>query len=166
MITPWSTNAVEITQNCNIKGIFRIETFNKNRIDFDPMLEQQYTVLNQAVFLLDRKPEPIRSVKDIASFNESQGLALSEEEINFLIGVSKEIGRPLSDSEIYGFSQVNSEHCRHKIFNGNFIIDGEEKEKTLFQWIKKTSKDHPNLIVSAYKDNVAFIHGPLSLIHI
>ncbi len=160
MITPWSTNAVEITQNCNIKGIFRIETFKKNPIDFDPMLEQKYTVLNQAVFSLERKPAPIFAVHDIPSFNESQGLALSSEEIDFLINISKEIGRSLYDSEIFGFSQVNSEHCRHKIFNGNFIIDGEAKEKTLFQWIKKTSKDHPNLIVSAYKDNVAFIQGP------
>ena len=160
MITPWSTNAVEITQNCNIKGIFRIETFKKNPIDFDPMLEQKYTVLNQAVFSLERKPAPIFAVHDIPSFNESQGLALSSEEIDFLINISKEIGRSLYDSEIFGFSQVNSEHCRHKIFNGNFIIDGKAKEKTLFQWIKKTSKDHPNLIVSAYKDNVAFIQGP------
>ncbi|MBT5506468.1 MAG: phosphoribosylformylglycinamidine synthase, partial [Flammeovirgaceae bacterium] len=160
MITPWSTNAVEITQNCNIGGIFRIEIFKKDQTSFDPMLEQKYEVLNQAVFSLDQKPEPIAAVEDIHSFNQTQGLALSEEEIAFLMGVSEEIGRPLSDSEIFGFSQVNSEHCRHKIFNGNFIIDGKAKEKTLFQWIKKTSKDHPNLIVSAYKDNVAFIQGP------
>ena len=160
MITPWSTNAVEIAQNCNIEGIFRIEEFKKDQAHFDPMLEQKYEVLNQAVFSLDQKPEPIAAVEDIHSFNQSQGLALSEEEIAFLMGVSEEIGRPLSDSEIFGFSQVNSEHCRHKIFNGDFIIDGEAKEKTLFQWIKKTSKDHPNFIVSAYKDNVAFIQGP------
>jgi len=160
MITPWSTNAVEITQNCNIGGIFRIEIFKKDQTSFDPMLEQKYEVLNQAVFSLDQKPEPIAAIEDIHSFNQTQGLALSEEEIAFLMGVSEEIGRPLSDSEIFGFSQVNSEHCRHKIFNGNFIIDGKAKEKTLFQWIKKTSKDHPNLIVSAYKDNVAFIQGP------
>ena len=160
MISPWSTNAVEITQNCNIKGIFRVEVFEKDKIDYDPMLEQKYSVLSQSVFSLDQKPAPITTVEDIHSFNNSEGLALSEKEINFLIGVSEEIGRSLSDSEIYGFSQVNSEHCRHKIFNGDFIIDGEAKEKTLFQWIKKTSKDHPNFIVSAYKDNVAFIQGP------
>src|SRR5690606_38027739 len=64
------------------------------------------------------------------------------------------------DSEVFGFSQVNSEHCRHKIFNGTFIIDGVEKENSLFQLIKKTSIKHPNHIVSAYKDNVAFISGP------
>ena len=160
MITPWSTNAVEITQNCNIEGIYRIEAFKKDQTHFDPMLEQKYAILNQEIYSLDQKPEPITAVEDLHSFNETQGLALSEEEITFLMGVSEEIGRPLSDSEIFGFSQVNSEHCRHKIFNGDFIIDGKAKEKTLFQWIKKTSNDHPNFIVSAYKDNVAFIQGP------
>ena len=68
MITPWSTNAIEITQNCNIIGIFRIETFNKDQIDFDPMLEQKYTILNQAIFSLDQKPSPILTVEDIPSF--------------------------------------------------------------------------------------------------
>ena len=74
--------------------------------------------------------------------------------------VSKKIERPLTDSEVFGFSQVNSEHCRHKIFNGTFIIDGEEKPKSLFKLIKETSKQNPNSIVSAYKDNVAFVKGP------
>ena len=101
MVTPWSTNAVEIAQNCNIGGIFRIETFKKDQTSFDPMLEQKYEVLNQAVFSLDQKPEPIAAVEDIHSFNQTQGLALSEEEIAFLMGVSEEIGRPLSDSEIF-----------------------------------------------------------------
>ena len=66
----------------------------------------------------------------------------------------------MTDSEIFGFSQVNSEHCRHKIFNGKFIIDGEEKEHSLFSLIKQTSKENPENIISAYKDNVAFIKGP------
>ena len=74
--------------------------------------------------------------------------------------LAKELGRKLTDSEVFGFSQVNSEHCRHKIFNGTFIIDGKEKELTLFQLIKKTSKENPNFLISAYKDNVAFIKGP------
>ncbi|MFN7329053.1 MAG: phosphoribosylformylglycinamidine synthase, partial [Bacteroidota bacterium] len=87
-------------------------------------------------------------------------LALSEEEITYLNEVSWKLGRKLTDSEVFGFSQVNSEHCRHKIFNGTFVIDGVEKEMTLFQLIKKTSKENPNQIVSAYKDNVAFIKGP------
>jgi phosphoribosylformylglycinamidine synthase len=160
MVTPWSTNAVEITQNCNIDGIYRIEQFYKDQITFDPMLEQTYTGLDQELFILTQTPEPIKFIKDIILFNEAEGLALSPEEITFLNGVSDEIGRPLSDSELFGFSQINSEHCRHKIFNGTFIIDGQEQEKSLFQWIKQTAKDHPNFIVSAYKDNVAFIQGP------
>src|SRR3569832_1707447 len=100
-------------------------------------------------------------MENIAAYNEKEGLALSKEEIAYLDNVSKELGRKLTDSEIFGFSQVNSEHCRLKIFNGTFIIDGKEKESTLFQLIKKTSKEHPNFLVSAYKDNVAFIKGPV-----
>jgi phosphoribosylformylglycinamidine synthase len=74
--------------------------------------------------------------------------------------ICDKIGRKLTDSEVYGFAQVNSEHCRHKIFNGTFIINGKEKKDSLFTLIKKTSKINPNKLVSAYKDNVAFILGP------
>ncbi|WP_226388961.1 phosphoribosylformylglycinamidine synthase [Penaeicola halotolerans] len=162
MITPWSTNAVEITQNMGITGIERIEEFFEvsGEAQYDPMLEQLYTSLDQEIFSISRQPEPIKHVTDIASYNQEEGLALSQEEVDYLNGVSKELGRPLTDSEVFGFSQVNSEHCRHKIFNGTFIIDGETKQDTLFQLIKKTAKTHPNKIVSAYKDNVAFIEGP------
>lgn len=162
MITPWSTNAVEITENAGISGLRRIEVFEAFRGQlYDPMLRQKYHGINQEVFTLNVQPEPIRYIDDLDGYNESEGLALSTEEINFLKDVSNEIGRNLTDSEIFGFSQINSEHCRHKIFNGTFIIDGQEQEKTLFQWIKKTSHENPNLIVSAYKDNVAFIKGPV-----
>jgi phosphoribosylformylglycinamidine synthase len=161
MITPWSTNAVEITQNMGIAGIERMEEFVESKAQsFDPMLQQVYNGLGQNVFRLDIEPEPVRYIDDIKSYNEDEGLALSEEEIDYLNDVSKQLGRKLTDSEVFGFSQVNSEHCRHKIFNGTFIIDGEEKAETLFQLIKKTSKEHPNRIVSAYKDNVAFVDGP------
>ena len=161
MITPWSTNAVEISQNCSVTGIQRIEEFSRfEERSIDPMLQQKYENPGQDVFKLDIEPAKIQPVVDIASYSEVEGLALSAEEISYLDGISEKIGRPLTDSEVFGFSQINSEHCRHKIFNGTFIIDGEEKELTLFQWIKKTSKDHPDNIVSAYKDNVAFIEGP------
>jgi phosphoribosylformylglycinamidine synthase len=165
MITPWSTNAVEITQNMGIEGIVRIEEYfaveNENAL-FDPMLQVLYKGLDQAIFSIDKKPEPILYIEDVAAYNEAEGLALSEDEISYLNGLSKRLGRKLTDSEVFGFSQVNSEHCRHKIFNGTFIIDGEEKESSLFQLIKRTSKEHPNYIVSAYKDNVAFIEGPVA----
>ena len=163
MITPWSTNAVEITQNMGIGGIIRIEEFilvDEDFTDFDPMLSQKYGRLHQEIFKINVQPEAVIEILDINAYNQKEGLALSEEEIDYLEGISKKIGRPLTDSEVFGFSQVNSEHCRHKIFNGTFIIDGEEKPTSLFKLIKKTSETHPNSIVSAYKDNVAFVKGP------
>jgi phosphoribosylformylglycinamidine synthase len=163
MITPWSTNAVEITQTMGIDGIERIEEFvriESGTAQYDRMLHQLYTHLDQDIFTIHHQPEPIREIDDIAAYSEKEGLALSKEEIDYLNEISKNLERKLTDSEVFGFSQVNSEHCRHKIFNGTFIIDGEEKPSTLFQLIKKTSKENPNFLVSAYKDNVAFIKGP------
>ncbi|NNT71815.1 phosphoribosylformylglycinamidine synthase [Flavobacterium sp. IMCC34852] len=163
MVTPWSTNAVEITQNMGIEGIIRIEEFEKvkeNFSDFDPMLSQKYSELTQEIFTINIQPEPILEIEDIAAYNQQEGLALSSEEVDYLNGVAQKIGRKLTDSEVFGFSQANSEHCRHKIFNGTFVIDGEEKETSLFKLIKKTSAENPNDIVSAYKDNVAFVKGP------
>lgn len=163
MITPWSTNAVEITQNMGISGIVRVEEFHKTEesfTGFDPMLSQKYKELNQDIFTINIQPEAILEVTDIAAYNEKEGLALSAEEVDYLRSLSEKLGRNLTDSEVFGFSQVNSEHCRHKIFNGTFVIDGEEKPSSLFKLIKKTSQENPNDIVSAYKDNVAFIKGP------
>jgi len=163
MITPWSTNAVEITQNMGIEGITRIEEFKEVQADFadfDPMISEKYNGLNQTSFTINIEPEPILDIEDIAAYNAQEGLALSDDEIDYLNAVSKKIERPLTDSEVFGFSQVNSEHCRHKIFNGTFVIDGKEKPTSLFKMIKETSKKNPNDIVSAYKDNVAFIKGP------
>lgn len=162
MITPWSTNAVEIAGNMGILGIQRIEEFfpMAEGDQIDPMLQKAYDNLDQEIFDIHLEPEAIQNIEDIASYNQEQGLALSEEEITYLENVASQLGRPLTDSEVFGFSQVNSEHCRHKIFNGTFIIGGEEKPKTLFQLIKETSKQHPNRIASAYKDNVAFVQGP------
>lgn len=188
MITPWSTNAVEITQNMGITGILRIEEFNafakasssspdvhtnpfpsiekpkgivtESVPSYDPMISQEYKGLHQHIFEIAVTPEEILPIHDIATYNEQEGLSLSDEEVAYLEGVAAKIGRPLTDSEVFGFSQVNSEHCRHKIFNGTFVIDGEEMPTSLFKLIKETSKVHPNTIVSAYKDNVAFIEGP------
>lgn len=163
MITPWSTNAVEITQNMGISGIIRIEEFesvSKDFSDFDPMILQKFNGLHQDSFTIDIQPEPILEIDDIEAYNQQEGLALSSDEVDYLKNLSKKIGRKLTDSEVFGFSQVNSEHCRHKIFNGTFVIDGEEQPTSLFKMIKETSKQHPNDIVSAYKDNVAFIKGP------
>ena len=162
MVSPWSTNAVEITQNMGIKYILRIEKFHsKSTIkSVDPMLYSEYKDLDQNIFDVDIKPDNIINIKDIAEYNLTEGLALSDDEVKYLNDLSKTLGRYLTDSEVFGFSQVNSEHCRHKIFNGKFVINGKPKENSLFELIKKTSKKNPNNIVSAYKDNVAFIEGP------
>jgi phosphoribosylformylglycinamidine synthase len=163
MITPWSTNAVEITQNMGIKGISRIEEFHHagTKPVWDPMLQSLYKGLDQDIYTIDKLPDPVIYIDDINEYNHREGLALSDEEIKYLESLSRKIGRRLTDSEIFGFSQVNSEHCRHKIFNGTFIIDGKEKEISLFQMIKLTTKINSNRVVSAYKDNCAFISGPV-----
>ena len=164
MITPWSTNAVEITENMGIDGVIRIEKFESVDIDFndfDPMISEKYVILNQNIFDINIEPEPVLDIYNISEFNKKEGLSLNDEEIDYLNKISEKMGRPLTDSEVFGFSQVNSEHCRHKIFNGTFIINGEEKKSSLFSLIKETSKQNPNNIVSAYKDNVAFIKGPI-----
>ncbi len=163
MITPWSTNAVEITKNMGIEGIQRIEKFrytSETNSDFDPMISQLYTVLNQEIFDISVVPERILNIENINTYNQQEGLALSDDEVKYLEELSTTLGRALTDSEVFGFSQINSEHCRHKIFNGTFIIDGKEKPVSLFKLIKKTSAENPNGIVSAYSDNVAFLQGP------
>ena len=164
MITPWSTNAVEITQNMSLNGISRIEEYfpvESKDADYDPMLQRMYEGLDQQIFTVNHDPEPIKRVDDLEKFNEEEGLALSEDEMAYLHKIEKENGRPLTDSEIFGFAQINSEHCRHKIFGGQFIIDGKEMESSLFKMIKKTTEENPNMVISAYKDNVAFSQGPV-----
>ena len=164
MITPWSTNAVEITQNMGITGISRIEEFypvSGENAAFDKMLQRLYNGIDDTIFQINKQPDAIVHIEDIEAYNESEGLALSADEVAYLRELSNRLGRPLTDSEVFGFSQVNSEHCRHKIFNGVFIIDGVEKESSLFKLIKKTSEYNPNKLVSAYKDNVAFVEGPV-----
>ena len=160
MITPWSTNAVEIAQNMAISGIQRIEAFSTGELAYDSMLSQKYNGLGQEIFTINIKPESVQQVENISAYNEAEGLSLSEDEIDYLEQLSTKLGRKLTDSEVFGFSQVNSEHCRHKIFNGTFVIDGAEKETSLFKLIKKTTATNPNKVVSAYKDNVAFVDGP------
>ena len=163
MITPWSTNAVEITQNMGLSGISRIEEFFPIEADsdIDPMLQRRYQQLNQDIFTVDIEPAPIMHIDNLEEYNEKEGLALSPEEIAYLHDVERQLGRKLTDSEVFGFAQINSEHCRHKIFGGTFIIDGVEQPSSLFQMIKQTTKEHPGRIISAYKDNVAFAQGPV-----
>jgi len=164
MITPWSTNAVEITQNMGLEGILRIEEYfpvKDENAEYDPMLQRMYKGLNQDIFTINIKPQPIVYIENLEEYNEQEGLALSREEMDYLMKVEKDLGRKLTDSEVFGFAQINSEHCRHKIFGGTFVIDGVEMESSLFQMIKKTTQENPNKIISAYKDNVAFAEGPM-----
>ena len=107
------------------------------------MLQRLYNGLNQELFDINHQPEPVKEIEDISEYNKAEGLALSDEEVTYLENLSKKLNRKLTDGEVFGFSQVNSEHCRHKIFNGTFVIDGEIMESTLFQLIKKTSKENP-----------------------
>ena len=163
MITPWSTNAVEITQNMGLEGILRIEEYfpvKDENAEYDPMLQRMYKGLSQDIFTIDIKPQPIIYIENLEEYNEQEGLALSQEEMDYLKKVENDLGRKLTDSEVFGFAQINSEHCRHKIFGGTFVIDGVEMESSLFQMIKKTTQENPNKIISAYKDNVAFAEGP------
>ena len=164
MITPWSTNAVEITQNMNLCGILRIEEYfpvESAEAEHDPMLQRIYQGLDQDLFRVDISPAPILYIEDLETYNEQEGLALSPAEIDYLHGVEQQLGRKLTDSEVFGFAQINSEHCRHKIFGGTFIIDGKEMPSSLFALIKQTTKENPHKILSAYKDNVAFSQGPV-----
>ena len=164
MITPWSTNAVEITQNMNIQGVSRIEEYfpvSNEQAEHDPMLQRMYNGLDQEIFTVNIEPAPIEYISDLETYNEQEGLALSPAEIEYLHGVEKQLGRQLTDSEVFGFAQINSEHCRHKIFGGSFIIDGKEMPSSLFAMIKKTTQENPHQIISAYKDNVAFAQGPV-----
>ena len=164
MTTPWSTNAVEITQNMNLNGILRMEEYfpvASQDAEHDEMLQRMYNGLDQQLFVTGRQPEPIKHVESLEAYNEQEGLALSKEEMEYLHTIEQQLGRQLTDSEIFGFAQINSEHCRHKIFGGTFIIDGKEMESSLFAMIKKTTKENPNQILSAYKDNVAFAQGPV-----
>ena len=164
MITPWSTNAVEITQNMGLEGILRIEEYfpvKDENAEYDPMLQRMYKGLDQNIFTIDIKPQPIIYIDNLEEYNEKEGLALSQEEMDYLKKVENDLGRKLTDSEVFGFAQINSEHCRHKIFGGTFVIDGVEMESSLFQMIKKTTQENPNKIISAYKYNVAFAEGPM-----
>ena len=164
MITPWSTNAVEIAQNMNLRGITRIEEYfpvKNEETEHDPMLQRMYHGLDQDIFTVHIEPAPIQYIDDLDSYNEQEGLALSPAEIDYLHKVEGQLGRKLTDSEVFGFAQINSEHCRHKIFGGTFVIDGKEMPSSLFAMIKKTTAENPHHILSAYKDNVAFSQGPV-----
>lgn len=139
MITPWSTNAVEITQNMGISGIIRIEEFTampltpsaKGGLEYDPMLQRIYTGVNQEIFTVNKQPEAILEIDDIAAYSAQEGLALSPDEIDYLNGIREKVGRKLTDSEVFGFSQVNSEHLPSQNFQRT-ICHRWRRKRTVF----------------------------------
>ncbi len=162
-VSPFSTNAVAIVHRAGIDSVKRIERFyplSKQGQSIDRMIENLYSPLTGDSFLPKGVTLEVKHISNISAFNQEFGLALSDDEIAYLDNASTELGRAFTDAEIYAFSQINSEHCRHKIFNGTFIINGKEEAKSLFQLIKDTSKNAPKYLISAYKDNVAYFSGP------
>ena len=182
-LSPWSSKATDIAHNCGLSAVTRLErgiayyitttglTENEHQqlsaLLHDRMTETVFSELSQAQALFARhEPAPL-TVIDLAGqgraalekANISLGLALAEDEIDYLADAFTKLGRNPSDAELYMFAQANSEHCRHKIFNADWVIDGEEQPKSLFKMIKNTFEQTPDHVLSAYKDNAAVMEG-------
>ena len=179
-ISPWSSKTEDIFKNVGIVGISRIERFYGFKISnlepnsnldlssvFDRMTQSIYSTteeLAEFFFELDKRGLGEIDIisggkKALEDANTKYGFAISNDEIDYLLDFYNSINRNPTDAELMMFSQANSEHCRHKIFNTDWQVDGEEKEDSLFQLIKKTSKESPKNIISAYKDNAAIVKG-------
>ncbi|MBO7167087.1 MAG: phosphoribosylformylglycinamidine synthase [Kiritimatiellae bacterium] len=181
-ISPWSSKATDIFRNCGLKGIERVERgiiFNiavrgkslpfdviKPALPalFDKMTEGVYTSLDDLFDMLPPAPGRVydvmgKGVEAIREANTEIGLAISEEEMQYLAKSFREAGRNPTDTELVMFGQVNSEHCRHKIFGAKFIIDGKEQEESLFGMIKNTHAKRPKDTLVAYKDNSSVVVG-------
>ena len=182
-ISPWSSKATDIAHNCGLAQVKRIErgiayyvqadALNEAQwqdvvsILHDRMMECVFTEFEQAEALfVQHEPAPLKSIDIISGgraaldiANKEMGLALADDEIDYLLAAFTELKRNPTDIELYMFAQANSEHCRHKIFNADWIIDGEEQPKSLFKMIKNTFEKTPDYVLSAYKDNAAVMEG-------
>tara|TARA_B100000965_G_C19597238_1_gene760799 strand:- start:534 stop:4442 length:3909 start_codon:yes stop_codon:yes gene_type:complete len=179
-ISPWSSKAEDIIRNVGICDVSRIERFYGFSISnlevnsnlnlssiFDRMTQSIYKSIDDLsdffIAVEKRDLEKIdiisKGKKALADANTKYGFAISDNEMDYLLDFYKSINRNPTDAELMMFSQANSEHCRHKIFNTNWQVNGEEKDDSLFQLIKKTSKESPKNIISAYKDNAAIVEG-------
>ena len=184
-ITPWSSKASDILHVCGLEAVERVErgTVYTLAVDGDPlsdeereallpllhdrMTEQPVAEVAEAEALFNQaEPRPLTTVDILGggraaleAANRSLGLALAEDEIDYLVENYRLLGRNPTDVELMMFAQANSEHCRHKIFNAQWIIDGQRRDKTLFQMIRNTHEKHPGRVLSAYKDNAAVIEG-------
>ena len=174
-ISPWSSKATDIFRNCGLKGIVRVERgilFNVSPAVppaalgalYDRMTEGVYTDLDDLFDCPPPKPGVTfdvlgRGVEAIREANVSLGLAISEPEMQYLAESFKAAGRNPTDTELVMFGQVNSEHCRHKIFGAQFIIDGKKQKDSLFGMIKNTHKKNGKGTLVAYKDNSSVVEG-------
>jgi phosphoribosylformylglycinamidine synthase len=182
-ISPWSSKATDIVHNCALSKILRLErglafyiqgpNLNESQwqqlaaLLHDRMMETVFTDLQQAGQLFSHHPPaPVQRVDILAQgrsaleqANSKLGLALAPDEMDYLLAAFTGLGRNPTDIELYMFAQANSEHCRHKIFNADWIIDGVAQPKTLFKMIKNTFEHTPDYVLSAYKDNAAVMEG-------
>jgi phosphoribosylformylglycinamidine synthase len=181
-VSPWSSKATDIAHVCGLHAITRIERGTEWTLVGDAM-----DVMKVAALLSDRMtesvitresdlakvvtgagtPRPLRFVElgdsgseTLRDASQRMGLALADDEIEYLVARYKELGRDPTDVELMMFAQANSEHCRHKIFNAEWFIGNEKQERSLFQWIKRSTESAPAGVLSAYKDNAAVIEGP------
>jgi phosphoribosylformylglycinamidine synthase len=183
-ISPWSSKATDIAHNCGLENVYRIERGVAYRVAAEPppagdeladvaaclydrMTESVVYDMDQAGRLFEHhEPVPMSEVdlrgggrEALVKANVALGLALSEDEIDYLLEHFTREGRNPTDAELMMFAQANSEHCRHKIFNADWIVDGEAKPRSLFQMIKNTYAVSPAGVLSAYTDNAAVMEG-------
>ena len=183
-LSPWSSKATDIAHNCGMSDVLRIERGLHFEIDgdlsddaivrlqsllHDPMMEEVLHHPPGVEFFTNQAPRPLDFVSlgtdPHMALNEADqrlGLALSPDEIDYLASAYHDLGRDPTDVELMMFAQANSEHCRHKIFNASWTLDGEDQPKSLFQWIRNTHALNPQGVLSAYSDNAAVIQGPVA----
>ncbi|KZN76498.1 phosphoribosylformylglycinamidine synthase [Pseudoalteromonas luteoviolacea] len=181
-ISPWASKATDIANNCGLDKVHRVERgiayyvegalsaeqlADVAKLLHDRMTESVHSNLEDAGQLFRvEEPRPMSSVdilgggrEALATANVEQGFALADDEIDYLVENFIKLGRNPNDIELFMFAQANSEHCRHKIFNADWTINGEEQPKSLFKMIKNTYETHPENVLSAYKDNAAVMKG-------
>jgi phosphoribosylformylglycinamidine synthase len=169
-ISPWSSKASDIARNCGLAHVRRIERGTAFHVDsadprvaallHDRMTQTVLRSYEDAARLFEHvPPRPLQAVSDIRKANRELGLALSEDEIEYLERAYRAMGRDPTDAELTMFAQANSEHCRHKIFNADWIIDGERQPQSLFAMIRTTHAANPQGTVVAYSDNAAILEG-------
>lgn len=181
-ISPWSTKATDIAHNCGLTSIERLERGIAYYVDgdlsgdeldkvaalvHDRMIEMILKSLDDAERLFEaHEPQPLRhvdilggGVDELKKANIEWGLALASDEIDYLVENFSDLGRNPSDTELMMFAQANSEHCRHKIFNADWVIDGEVQDRSLFGMIRNTHQQNPGKSLSVYKDNSAVMEG-------